>query len=71
MKVGVLGTPFAQLWVSLFKIQEVQTLSSDRSTALLCKDINANAEDDYHIQEEKESAAAYAVIYLEVSGLAI
>ena len=42
----------------LFKIQEVQTLSSDRSTALLCKDINIDAEDDYHIQEETEAAVA-------------
>jgi hypothetical protein len=58
MKVGVTGTPFAQPWVSLFKIQEVQTLSRDRSTALLCKDINADAEDDYHIQEERGGSSS-------------
>ena len=54
-----------------FKIQEVQNIEQRLFNRLTMARINADAEDDYHIQEEKESAAAYAVIYLEVSGLAI
>jgi len=52
MKVGVLAD------ATVKNPGASKHLGGDRSTALLCQDINVDAEDDYHIQEETEAAVA-------------
>jgi hypothetical protein len=53
MKVGVYWHTIRIAFGATFQNPGVQTLSSDRSTALLCKDIKADAEEGYHIKKKR------------------
>jgi hypothetical protein len=69
MKVGGYWHTIRTAFGATVQIRGVQTLSSDRSTALLCKDINADAEEGYHIKKKRRRQQQYVIMFTQSSVL--